>query len=153
MVKRAENEVGKTKSICARIKHLNLSIPVAVTFRWRMNCSQWPQYLHFLPLSDSHVFGQKEFFEIRDKKKFRLWKLNFRLILQANFFSTDQRIFHLSWLHAQTDNSEHQLKKWNESSQFISYFNMNTRQEELKILIHCFIHHSGNCIFSLIRKK
>lgn len=25
MVKRAENEVGKTKSICARIKHLNLS--------------------------------------------------------------------------------------------------------------------------------
>lgn len=70
MVKRAENEVGKTKSICARIKHLNLSIPVAVTFRWRMNCSQWPQYLHFLPLSDSHVFGQKEFFEIGDKKNF-----------------------------------------------------------------------------------
>lgn len=69
-LKRAENEVGKTKSICARIKHLNLSIPVSVTFRWRMNCSQWPQYLHFLPLSVSHVFGQKEFFEIRDKKKF-----------------------------------------------------------------------------------
>lgn len=122
MVKRAENEVGKTKSICARIKHLNLSTSGCYIQMKNMNCSQWPQYLHFLPLSDSHVFGQKEFFEIRDKQKFRLWKLNFRLILQANFFSTNQRIFHLSWLHAQTDNSEHQLKKWNESSQFISYW-------------------------------
>lgn len=118
MVKRAENEVGKTKSICARIKHLNLSTSGCYIQMKNelLSVTSVPTFSHV-----SHVFGQKEFFEIRDKKIFRLWKLNFRLILQANFFSTNQRIFHLSWLHAQTDNSEHQLKKWNESSQFISY--------------------------------